>query len=232
MVVKLVIVSLILFIFKIIFFLIVGITHTEITEVGFIRSLARFFYDTRIKSNGIINEQEYFNFEYTVDDLYKVAYPTYSEKQLLLYSLPFKFILDSIMIQNVLVDFNPNTKKLSSAHFDSEAFINSSRRILQLRQISNLFTYFILLIIIIFILFLVINDVRNTGEDLTNARQLLGQLLHTLQDFYSHSNWIEMGKTDINVLIGINENIGSVAGPNQATCTHDGCTKKTRKMCK
>ena len=63
------------------------------------------------------------------------------------------------------------------------------------------------------------------NKDLTNARILLGQSLHTLQDFYSHSNWVEMGKTDINKLIGKNETIGTVAGPNQATCTNNGCTK-------
>jgi hypothetical protein len=50
-----------------------------------------------------------------------------------------------------------------------------------------------------------------------------------LQDFYSHSNWIELGKKDINEYIGIQEDIGPVAGKNQATCTSDGCTEiKTR----
>lgn len=57
------------------------------------------------------------------------------------------------------------------------------------------------------------------------ARELLGQLFHTLQDFYSHSNWVEMGKTDINELIGFNETIGVVARPDQSTCTNTGCTK-------
>ncbi|KAB5581392.1 hypothetical protein PHYPO_G00175120 [Pangasianodon hypophthalmus] len=28
------------------------------------------------------------------------------------------------------------------------------------------------------------------------AREALGKILHTLQDFYSHSNWIELGKTE------------------------------------
>ncbi len=76
-----------------------------------------------------------------------------------------------------------------------------------------------------FLLYLVINNTQNTSADLTNARELLGQLLHTLQDFYSHSNWVEMGKTDINELIGFNETIGTIAGPNQATCTNNGCTR-------
>lgn len=75
-------------------------------------------------------------------------------------------------------------------------------------------------------MFIVINETLDkTTNDLTYARELLGQLFHTLQDFYSHSNWIEMGRTDVNELIGFNETIGTVAGPNQSTCTSNGCTK-------
>lgn len=73
--------------------------------------------------------------------------------------------------------------------------------------------------------FTVVNQTRLANQELTHARELLGQLFHTLQDFYSHSNWIEMGKTDVNTLIGINETIGIYAGSNQSTCTSDGCTK-------
>ena len=40
------------------------------------------------------------------------------------------------MTKNVLVDFDEKTKKVSTAHYDSEAFVNSSRRILQFRQIG------------------------------------------------------------------------------------------------
>ncbi|CAF3859616.1 unnamed protein product, partial [Rotaria sp. Silwood1] len=142
--------------------------------------------------------------------LYKLAYPEYNQVQVELYSLPLKFILDFVMTENALVDFDSKTKKLSAAHFDSEAFINGSRRILRLRQI-------------------VVNDTRTTGKDLTDARESLGRLLHTLQDFYSHSNWIEMGKTNINNFIGVRENIGSVAGRNQPTCTKNGCTRVEKK---
>jgi len=120
-----------------------GITHTEITQLGFIRSLARFFYDTRIRPNnnngGTINEQTYFSTEYTIDDLYKLAYPSYSQTQIEFYSLPLKFILDVVMTHNTLVDFNSFTKKLSAAHFDSEAFLNGSRRIRQFRETSNFY---------------------------------------------------------------------------------------------
>lgn len=75
----------------------------------------------------------------------------------------------------------------------------------------------------------VINDVLNTTKNLTHARLSIGQLLHTLQDFYSHSNWIELGKKEINERLGIYEDIGLVAAPNQATCTSTGCRVKKVK---
>ncbi len=75
----------------------------------------------------------------------------------------------------------------------------------------------------------VINDVLNTTKDLAQARQLLGQLLHTLQDFYSHSNWIELGKTEINDRLSIYEDVGPVAAPNQSTCMSKGCVTKKVK---
>ena len=70
----------------------------------------------------------------------------------------------------------------------------------------------------------------NPDTDLDEARKRIGALLHTLQDFYSHSNWIEMGKTEINHRIGIEENIGRIANIDQATCTNDGC-KKIQSKC-
>jgi von Willebrand factor A domain-containing protein 7 len=71
----------------------------------------------------------------------------------------------------------------------------------------------------------------NTTNDLhvIQARQLLGQVLHTLQDFYSHSNWIELGNTQIHQRLGLDEDIGPIAGLNQSTCTNDGCVKTITK---
>jgi len=67
------------------------------------------------------------------------------------------------------------------------------------------------------------------NKNLNEARGLIGDLLHTLQDFYSHSNWIEMGRTDINERIGLHEDIGSIAPADQPTCRSDGCTKVVTK---
>ena len=56
-----------------------GITHAEITQLGFIRSLARYLYDTRIRArytnDSAFQTQDFFSTEHTVDDLYQLAYP-------------------------------------------------------------------------------------------------------------------------------------------------------------
>ncbi|KAI5107709.1 von Willebrand factor A domain-containing protein 7 isoform X1 [Silurus meridionalis] len=51
------------------------------------------------------------------------------------------------------------------------------------------------------------------------AREALGKVLHTLQDFYSHSNWIELGKTQpYSNLIKPDTLIENIAGK----CSHGG----------
>ena len=123
----------------------VGITHAEITQLAVIRSLARFLYDTHVRSNHTntttINEEKFFATEYTIDDLYELIYPKFDSVERSLYTLPLKFVLDSIMTFDVLVDFDEKTKRVSAAHFDNEAFTNASRRILRFRQKSLIIIY-------------------------------------------------------------------------------------------
>jgi hypothetical protein len=130
--------------YNIITFICQGITHAEITQLAVIRSLARFFFDTRLFANDtnatFVNEEAYFATEYTIDDLYELAHPEYNAFELTSCSLPLKFIVDSMITENALVDFDDSTRKVSAAHYDDEAFINASRRILQFRDRSNRMT--------------------------------------------------------------------------------------------
>nr|XP_046264804.1 von Willebrand factor A domain-containing protein 7-like [Scatophagus argus]XP_046264811.1 von Willebrand factor A domain-containing protein 7-like [Scatophagus argus]XP_046264819.1 von Willebrand factor A domain-containing protein 7-like [Scatophagus argus] len=58
------------------------------------------------------------------------------------------------------------------------------------------------------------------------GRQTLGQVCHTLQDFYSHSNWVELGKTTpYSTLIKPDEPLENLAGPETPTCR--SCTGTT-----
>ncbi|XP_020778682.2 von Willebrand factor A domain-containing protein 7-like [Boleophthalmus pectinirostris] len=51
------------------------------------------------------------------------------------------------------------------------------------------------------------------------AQKQIGKISHTLEDFYSHSNWIELGKEvpNANLLKG-NGNVGTIAARTRATC--------------
>jgi hypothetical protein len=83
-----------------------------------------------------------------------------------------------------LVDFDPRTKDLPYAHFDAERFADSNQRVIDFRQqIMS----------------------RLAAKEYATARRLLAQILHTIHDFYSHSNWIELGNTN-----SINSAIGTV----------------------
>uniref|UniRef100_A0A8C6T049 von Willebrand factor A domain-containing protein 7-like n=1 Tax=Neogobius melanostomus TaxID=47308 RepID=A0A8C6T049_9GOBI len=60
-------------------------------------------------------------------------------------------------------------------------------------------------------------------ENYVAARTKLGEILHTLQDFYSHSNWIEMGNVHPNTgLIKKNATIGNITAKDRPTCRN--CT--------
>lgn len=69
--------------------------------------------------------------------MYQLAYPHWTKKQVQQRTYPLKSILDTILAENGMVDFDAWTKKLPAAHFDSEAFSNGSRRILELRRQSQ-----------------------------------------------------------------------------------------------
>ncbi|KAK7175489.1 hypothetical protein R3I93_002413 [Phoxinus phoxinus] len=56
-------------------------------------------------------------------------------------------------------------------------------------------------------------------EEFDEAREELGKVLHTLQDFYSHSDWIELNYTDpCTALINPEENIPKAANEDMETC--------------
>ena len=56
------------------------------------------------------------------------------------------------------------------------------------------------------------------ADNVEDARKELGGALHTLQDFYSHSNWIELGHTSPHPEIGKPGPISNVAPPGTNTC--------------
>jgi hypothetical protein len=75
-----------------------------------------------------------------------------------------------------------------SWHFDSESFLDASTRLINLKQ-------------------QIITDITVDPPEGWAARETLGEALHTVQDFYAHSSWVDN-------FSGTNTNLGvSVFGP-------------------
>ncbi|XP_067260115.1 von Willebrand factor A domain-containing protein 7-like [Chanodichthys erythropterus] len=116
----------------------------------------------------------------------------------------FRTALNQIYMQNGFVDRD----FMSSAphHFNNEAFTEGRNLIIQgIAAIKA--------------------NVRT--DNLQSARETLGRVCHTLQDFYSHSNWVELGnkspyvnliRPDLNI-----ENIADVAMPTCSDCASGTC---------
>jgi von Willebrand factor A domain-containing protein 7 len=68
-------------------------------------------------------------------------------------------------------------------HFDNEEFFASTTRLLNLKNY-------------------IISQITSPSPNGRNARIALGGALHTIQDFYAHTNWVEMGNTSIDTRLG------------------------------
>uniref|UniRef100_A0A4X2JVE1 von Willebrand factor A domain containing 7 n=1 Tax=Vombatus ursinus TaxID=29139 RepID=A0A4X2JVE1_VOMUR len=85
----------------------------------------------------------------------------------------FRAALGEVARANAAQDFLSVTKNDPELHFDAEQLIGSQARLVGgLREALS----------------------AARALEYTLARQRLGAMLHALQDFYSHSNWVELGK--------------------------------------
>jgi len=193
------------------------LTHEEILRRGIIKSIANYFY---AKENGSILidkskvDNEYLNINKIYIDYYGKGFC----------NLPINRLLKYELLPNVaIVDLDPKTKDLPFAHFDAETFIQSNQRVIHFLTTINaaLKTKNYSLAI----------NAALQAKDYSLARRLSAQILHTIQDFYSHSNWIEMGRTYINTNIGranfssqpIISNVDTTACLNNCTITEMKC---------
>nr|OQO15811.1 hypothetical protein B0A51_16955 [Rachicladosporium sp. CCFEE 5018] len=108
---------------------------------------------------------------------------------------------DEIAAANAQVDeFDAHN---APSHFDGESFPAGQDRLSALRLETKL---------------------GLAAGDATRGRRALGQALHTLQDFYSHSNWIESGRRDVNRdVLGLDSST-AIARPDSSTTTCQNCT--------
>lgn len=80
---------------------------------------------------------------------------------------------DAIGNANADVD---DVQDIAHYHCDGESFADAQTRITKLKKEA-------------------VAALLATTPDVTLARKNVGGALHTIQDFYAHSNWVELGST-------------------------------------
>lgn len=118
-------------------------------------------------------------------------------------SVAFRFTraIDDIQGANARTDISESDKL--EAHFDSEYIPQGQNRLLELKRIIE----------------------SHIGAGLfEEARRETGRALHSLQDFYSHSNWVELGNTRPWEVLGVpGGSLSNLAGEGVRTCI--GCER-------
>ncbi|XP_066560124.1 von Willebrand factor A domain-containing protein 7 [Amia ocellicauda] len=165
-------------------------THQYITE----RALLLVTQEILATRPGPTGDDIHLHGELTAGDLFRRFYgyeETVSCRQ-------FWQAVGEVVQASANVDFDMSTKHKPQYHFDSER-VQQAMELLQ-RHWKH------------------IQDAMRAGDH-QGARKSLGQLLHSLQDFYSHSNWVEMGYRTINPhLLSSQEYAPPVAPESMQTC--------------
>ena len=182
-----------------------SLVHGVITEAGLLCSVIEFLQDNpECLRKGKDHELASVNIERLLEG--RVSNKLYR----LVRSSKFRDAVKEIEESNANVDKVED--KITAAHFDAEQFVASSKRLIQIKKR----------------VIALINKPGDNEVDYIKARKEIGRLLHTLQDFYSHSNWIETGNNDPLSILG-SELIAAdtVAGPKVKTC--DDCTPVSKR---
>ena len=174
--------------------------HAIITKIGLLRCLIEFLKD----NPQYVDQEMALKFE----DLQRMVITAGTPNKV---QNVFSVMMSRMRLQNVITEIESSNSELNTAplrsvaaaHFNGEQFKEGSKRLLELKSqiVKSLLK----------------------GVKFEYARQLAGQYLHTLQDFYSHSNWVELinGNRKFYSLTNPANSIPSqyVAKPNEETCT-------------
>ncbi|XP_041037138.1 von Willebrand factor A domain-containing protein 7-like, partial [Carcharodon carcharias] len=167
-----------------------SITHRDITRKGALRVTYRMFQQIPNFQGMTLPPGSIRDEELTAENLFQVYYGgAISPSQ-------FSQVLEDMAIHNAAVDVLYAFS--SKRHFDSEMLLEGKEKILELLEC-------------------VVRNIQQ--EHFKSAQKSMGRLLHTLQDFYSHSNWVELGfkKPNSNIIIPDGD-IGPTAAKDERTC--------------
>jgi hypothetical protein len=181
----------------------VTLSHEDILRRGLIQSIVKYYAE---KSNNRVNSSRLESYYRSLKNLYvDLNGPNNGMNR----NINLELLLATVLEPSVaFVDFDPNTRDLPYAHFDDETLIRSNEHVINLtsKVVQHL-----------------------SSKEYRQAQVLSAKVLHTIHDFYSHSNWVEMGLSEINKLIGTPDfNKQPIIDSKEIACNNN-CTLVTKK---
>lgn len=194
------------------------LTHIDILKKGYIGSLIKYFKELKhmnaTKSNRQVDSKKleiYFN---DIDELFRDYYDDSNFNSYMKCNYKFNKVFQSLSESIANVDFDHELKDLPHAHFDGDLILESNKYLADL--IEKTYYY-------------ILSSSHNINGINEDALKRIGQTLHTIHDFYAHSNWVEMGFENINYKLGTyvtDLGVGlSENEPNLQTCWDQNCTR-------
>ena len=171
------------------------VTHSDMTKQALLRTAAQFFifnpnpnYQSGSQAvQRLVDSVERAGEKLDISKLIDAYYSNESEGSRKRRKAKLCKSIDTVIKYNAKVDTVPEQLKIAAAHFDSEQFESAQKRLVDFRSSVQL-------------LILHQSSNRNYEEEYDNARKQMGRLLHTLQDFYSHTNYIENWVDEVQII--------------------------------
>ncbi|KAK2508851.1 hypothetical protein MC885_011793, partial [Smutsia gigantea] len=173
-----------------------SITHQDLTEEAALNVTLQLFLEQPPPGRPPLRLEDFLGRTLLADDLFAAYFGPGAP------SRRFRAALGEVSRANAAQDFLSTSKNDPDLHFDAERLVQGRRRLVgALRETL----------------------VAARALDHTLARQRLGAALHALQDFYSHSNWVELGKQQPHPhLLWPRHELRSLAQAGDPTCSDCG----------
>ncbi|XP_012886556.1 PREDICTED: von Willebrand factor A domain-containing protein 7 [Dipodomys ordii] len=170
-----------------------SISHQHMTEEAALNVTLQLFLEHPLPDRPPLRLEDFLGKTILTDHLFAAYFgPEYTSRQ-------FRAALREVSRANAAQDFLPNTKNDPDLHFDAERLDQGRTRMTEALQETV---------------------VAARAHDYTLARQRLGAALHALQDFYSHTNWVELGIQEPHpYLLGPTKTLWTVAPARAITCS-------------
>uniref|UniRef100_A0ABB5UQW0 von Willebrand factor A domain containing 7 n=1 Tax=Sus scrofa TaxID=9823 RepID=A0ABB5UQW0_PIG len=169
-----------------------SITHQDLTEEAALNVTLQLFLEQPPPGRPPLRLEDFLGRTLLADDLFAAYFgPGFPSRR-------FRAALGEVSRANAAQDFLPTSRNDPDLHFDAERLGQGRTRLVgALRE-----------------------TVVAAALDHTLARQRLGAALHALQDFYSHSNWVELGMQQPHPhLLWPRQELRSLAQVDDPTCS-------------